>query len=399
MQERAPEPLLPAPPLQPVPRPRRPAARVQLAAVVRKEVRQTVRDRRMMFLLVAAPLIQTLLFGFAVDFDVDRVPTAVVDADGSAESRRHTRRLLADGTLRREVRAPSAAAALQAVDDGEVAAALVLPPGLGSDLLAERPAEVQVLLDGTDPNRANVVSGAVQRYFGEENEALLRERLQQRGATAPATVGVAPRILFNPGLRTPPFIVPGVMAMLLLIVTTIVTAMGLAREREMGTLEQVLVTPLRPLHLLAGKMAPFLVIGLVDVLLVLGFGTWLFDVPIRGSLLPLFLGAVLYLLSTLGVGLLISTVSGSQQQAFLGGFLFALPAILLSGVMTPIRGMPGWLQAATLLNPVRYFVELLRAVLLKGAGVAEVWPQLAALLVFGTLILGFATLRFRKRLA
>ena len=398
MQERSEQPVAP-PALRALPRPRRLSARVQLAAVVRKEVRQTVRDRRMMFLLVAAPLIQTLLFGFAVDFDVDRVPTAVVDADGSAESRRHTRRLLADGTLRREVRAPSAAAALQAVDEGEAAAALVLPPGLGADLLAERPAEVQVLLDGTDPNRANVVSGAVQRYFGEENEALLRERLQRRGQPVPASVGVAPRILFNPELRTPPFMVPGVMAMLLLIVTTIVTAMGLAREREMGTLEQVLVTPLKPLYLLAGKMAPFLVIGLVDVLLVLGFGTWLFDVPIRGALLPLGVGALLYLLSTLGVGLLISTVSGSQQQAFLGGFLFALPAILLSGVMTPVRGMPGWLQAATLLNPVRYFVELLRAVLLKGAGFAEVWPQLTALLVFGTLILGFATLRFRKRLA
>jgi ABC-2 type transport system permease protein len=382
----------------PPPAPRRIRARVQLAAVIRKEVRQTVSDRRMMFLLVAAPLIQTLLFGFAVDFDVDRVPTAVADLDRSEASREHTRRLLADGTLRQESLASSAEEALRSIDDGEVAAALVLPPRLGEELLAGRPAEVQVLLDGTDPNRATVVSGAVSRYFGEVSGALMSERLASAGARAPATVSAAPRVLFNPGLRTPPFMVPGVMAMLLLIVTTIVTAMGLAREREMGTLEQVLVTPLKPLYLLAGKMAPFLVVGLVDVMLVLGFGTWLFDVPIRGSLAPLALGALFYLLSTLGVGLLISTVSGSQQQAFLGGFLFALPAILLSGVMTPIRGMPGWLQTATLLNPVRYFVELLRAVLLKGAGLLDVWPQLLALLVFGVLILGTATLRFRKRL-
>jgi ABC-2 type transport system permease protein len=182
------------------------------------------------------------------------------------------------------------------------------------------------------------------------------------------------------------------------IVTTIVTAMGLAREREMGTLEQVLVTPLRPLQLLLGKMLPFVGIGLLDVLLVLGAGTWLFDVPMRGSLPVLALGALLYLMSTLGVGLLISTLSGSQQQAFLGGFLFVLPAILLSGVMTPIRGMPGWLQVVTLANPVRYFVEVLRAVLLKGAGLADVWPQLAPLAGFGTVLLALATLRFQRRL-
>ncbi|HET9452206.1 MAG TPA: ABC transporter permease [Aggregicoccus sp.] len=404
MEERAEEPVQPSA-LRALPRARRPSARVQLAAVIRKEVRKTVRDRRMMFLLLAAPLFQATLFGFAVDFDVDRVPTAVVDRDGSAESRRHTRRLLADGTLLRaqgHSGAPGAgrsvADAQRAVDEGQVAAVLVLPPRLGADLLAQRPAEVQVLLDGADPNRAGVVSGAVSRYFGEESEALLRERLRQRGVQAPASVSAVPRLFFNPSLRTPPFMVPGVMAMLLLIVTTITTAMGLAREREMGTLEQVLVTPLAPLYLLAGKMAPFLVIGLVNVLLVLGIGTWLFEVPIRGALPPLFAGTLLYLMSTLGVGLLISTFSGSQQQAFLGGFLFILPAILLSGVMTPVRGMPGWLQAATLLNPVRYYVELLRALLLKGAGAADVWPQLLALLLFGALILGFATLRFRKRL-
>ncbi|MBF5041605.1 ABC transporter permease [Aggregicoccus sp. 17bor-14] len=395
MQERSLEDLPSPTPLREVPAPPRISRRVQLRAVVRKEVRQTVRDRRMMFLLVMAPLIQTVLFGFAVDFDVDRVPTAVVDRDGSAESRLHTRRLLADGTLREQARAPSAEDAQRAIDEGQVAAALVLPPRLGRDLLAGRPAQVQVLLDGTDPNRANVVAGAVSRYFGEVNEGLMRERA---GAAAPGGVSAVPRVLYNPSLRTPPFMVPGVMAMLLLVVTTIVTAMGLAREREMGTLEQVLVTPLEPLSLLAGKMAPFFVIGLVDVMLVLAFGTWLFDVPLRGPLPVLALGALLYLLSTLGVGLLISTVSGSQQQAFLGGFLFTLPAILLSGVMTPVSGMPVWLQWATRLNPVRYFVELLRAVLLRGAGLAEVWPQLLALLVFGLAILGFATLRFRKRL-
>ena len=182
--------------------------------------------------------------------------------------------------------------------------------------------------------------------------------------------------------------------MLLLIVTTIVTAMGLARERESGTLEQVLVTPIRPIWLLLGKLLPFLVIGIVDVALLLAVGTWLFDVPLRGSFLVGLLGVVLYLFSTLGMGLLISTLSQTQQQAFLGGFLFVMPAILLSGVMTPIRAMPGWLQAITLVNPLRHFAEVIRGVLLRGAGLGELWFQLAMLVVIGGAVMSvpaFAT--------
>jgi ABC-2 type transport system permease protein len=381
----------------PAPARRAPSGRIQLAAVFRKEVRQTVRDRRMMFMLVMAPLIQTVLFGFAVDFTVDRVPAVVVDRDRSATSRDHARRLLADGTLRLEGEALSARAAEEELDDGRAAAVVILPAGLGADLAAGRPAEVQVVIDGTDPNRATVAAGAVQRYFGELGERLARERLEAAGR-APPQLRLVPRLAFNPELRTPPYVVPGIAAMLLLIVTTIVTAMGLSREREMGTLEQVLVTPIGPLWLLLGKMLPFVLIGLFDVLLVVAAGAWLFDVPIRGALPLLFGGALLYLGATLGVGLLISTVSTTQQQSFLGGFLFALPAILLSGVMTPIAAMPGWLQAVTWVNPVRWFAEVSRGVLLKGATAAELALPLLALALLGSAILAVATLRFRKRL-
>ena len=375
-----------------------PSARVQLAAVFRKEVRQTVRDRRVMFMLIVAPLIQTMVFGFAVDFDVDRVPTVVVDRDGSAESRLHARRLLADGTLRRVGTAASATAADLALDDGRAAAALVLPRRLGADLTAGRAAEVQVLLDGTDPNRANVAAGAVSRYFGEVGEALARERLVARGLPPPAQIEVVPRVAFNPGLKTSPYMVPGIAAMLLVIVTTIVTAMGLSREREMGTLEQVLVTPIRPALLLAGKMAPFIVIGLVDVALLMAAGTWIFGVPLRGALPVVLVGTLLYLMTTLGVGLLISTLSTTQQQSFLGGFLFVLPAILLSGVVTPIRGMPDWLQAVTWVNPLRYYAEVMRTTLMRGAGFAELWPQLLALALLGGAVLVAATRRFHERI-
>ena len=376
-----------------------PSGRLQVSAVFRKEVRQTIRDRRVMFMLVVAPLIQTVLLGAAVDFDVDRVPTLVVDRDQSAESREHARRLLADGTLLRTGGATSASQAVAEIDDGRAAAAVVLPPRLSEDLLAGRPAEVQVVLDGTDPNRASAAAAAATGYFGGVAERLVRERLRAAGRPEPAQISVVPRIAYNPRLKTAPYVVPGIAAMLLVIVTTLVTAMGLARERESGTLEQVLVTPIRPIWLLIGKLLPFLVIGFVDVGLLLAVGTWIFDVPLRGSLLVGALGVVLYLFSTLGTGLFISTVSQTQQQAFLGGFLFVMPAILLSGVMTPIRAMPGWLQAVTLVNPLRHFAEVIRGVLLRGAGLGELWFQLAMLAVIGASVMGLAAVRFRTQVA
>lgn len=376
-----------------------PSARLQISAVFRKEVRQTVRDRRVMFMLIVAPMIQTVVLGAAVNFDVDRVPALVVDRDGSAESREHARRLLADGTLRRAGTAGAAAEAALEIDAGRAAAAVVLPRGLGADLAAGRPADVQVLLDGTDPNRAAAAGAAASRYFGEVGERLARERLRAAGRPEPAQIAVAPRVAYNPRLKTAPYVVPGISAMLLVIVTTLVTAMGLARERESGTLEQVLVTPIRPVWLLLGKLLPFLVIGIVDVGLLLAVGTWLFDVPLRGSLLVGGLGVVLYLFSTLGMGLFISTVSRTQQQAFLGGFLFVMPAMLLSGIMTPVRAMPGWLQAITLVNPLRHFAEVIRGVLLRGAGLGDLWFQLAMLAVIGGAVMGLAAVRFRTQVA
>ncbi len=376
----------------------RPSVAVQLAAVFRKEVQQTVRDRRIMFMLLVAPLLQTIVFGFAVDFEVDRVATLVVDPDRSETSREDARRLLADGTLRPAGEEASAERASAAIDDGEAAAALVFRRPAEADRLSGSGQEVQVLLDGTDPNRSTVVSGAVGRYFAERGESLARERVQAAGATPPTQLRPVPRVAFNPRLKTAPYMVPGIAAMLLVIVTTFTSAMGLAREREMGTLEQVLVTPIRPLLLLVGKMAPFVVIGLVDVTLLIGVGTWLFDVPIRGSLGLLYLGTALYLLTTLGAGLLISTASASQQQAFLGGFMFTIPAVLLSGLMTPILAIPEWLRPLTLVNPLRWYAELMRGVLLRGAGIADLWVQLLVLLAIGLAILGAATLRFHRRL-
>lgn len=373
-------------------------ARRQVAAVFRKEVLQTIRDRRVMFLLIAAPLIQTVMFGYAVDFDVDRVPTVLVDQDRSDESALHARRVLADQTLRFAGEAGGVAQAERALDDGAAAAALIFTTGLARQLASQRPAEVQVLLDGTDPNRAMVASGAVSRYFGEVGEQLIRERLKAAGRPAPAQVALVPRVLYNPRLKSAPYIVPGIAGTLLVIVTTMVTAMGLSREREMGTMEQVLVTPIRPLWLLVGKLLPFLAIGIFDLLLLVGVGSWVFEVPLHGNPLVGATAVLLYVFSTLGVGLFISTVSQNQQQAFLGAFIFMMPAILLSGVMTPIRGMPGWLQVITWLNPLRHFAEVMRGVLLRGAGFTDLWFQLAFLATLGFGVMALAVSRFRTQL-
>jgi ABC-2 type transport system permease protein len=379
----------------------RPSRRTQLLAVVRKESLQTMRDKRMMAMLLVAPLLQLVVFGYAVDFNVDRIPTVIADLDQSAASRQHARELLADGTLREVGRAASVDEAEQALVRGDAAAVLVFPAGFERKLERGETAQAQVLIDGTDPNRGTVASAAVAGYFAQAGAKIAVDRAQRAGVALPRTGGISlvPRIWYNPTLASPPFMIPGVMAMLLVIVTTIVTAMGLAREREMGTLEQVLVTPIRPSVLLLGKLLPYVVIGFLDVGLALAVGSWLFNLPLRANLWLLAASTFAYLLSTLGVGLLISTVSRTQQQSFLGGFLFAMPAILLSGVMTPIRSMPGWLQAVTYLNPLRYYVEILRASLLKGAGLDDLWPRLLVLLAFGVVLLATASLRFRKRVA
>ncbi|MFT3925089.1 MAG: ABC transporter permease [Myxococcales bacterium] len=373
-----------------------------LYAVMLKEVRQTLRDRRMMALLVAAPAVQLVLFANAVQLDVDKVPTAVVDLDHSTQSRSHLQRVLADGTLRRVRDVAEPQTALRMLETGEAATVLVVPRGFEHDLVRGRGPSVQMVLDGSDPNRANVAGAAVSSYFAREAEASARKqgalRAAQLGLHRPQPeVSVRSRVLFNPALKTSVYMIPGVSAMLLLLVTTIIASMGLARERERGTLEQIQVTPVPALLLMLGKIIPFAVVGLFDFILAMVVGAYGFDMPLRGSPLSLLLATLLYLLNTLSIGLLISTVSSSQQQAFMGGFLFMLPAALLSGIMTPVRSMPAWLAPLTLINPLRHYAEILRALLLRGATLSDLRLQFLALTVMGVVVCTIAALRFRRQ--
>lgn len=374
---------------------------VQLRAVITKEIRQTIQDKRIVVMLTIVPIVQLVVFGFAVDLDVDRVPTVVIDQDQSPESREILAGLMADGTLSEVGRAFTMEEGITWLDDGDAAAVVLVPEGLARDMARGDPIIVQVVLDGTDPNRSGVAGGAASRFLGERGLELLSERLAllaPPGFKVP-TVEVRPRLKFNPRLKTAVFMVPGIAGMLLLIITTIITAMGLAREREMGTLEQVRVTPLPTPILMIGKVFPFVVVGLLDVTGAIGVGTWMFDVPIRGSLLLFYGVTALYLLTTVGMGMFISTVSETQQQAFIGGFMFILPAMLLSGTLTPLHAMPEWMRPLTLLNPLRFYMEAVRGILLKGTHASDLLPQIFALTVFGVGIMTLASLRFRKRLA
>lgn len=376
-----------------------------LWAVTKKEIRQTVRDRRVMFLLLGAPVIQLFVFGNAVVLDVDRVPTIVVDHDETSLSRELVTRMLADGTLIEAERSNSTDEAERALVEGRVSAAIIVPRGVTRSIVRANPhdpASVQVLIDGTDPNRSGVAASAASRFVQRRARELLEARIARLGFAAPniprpATLEV--RVLYNPQLETAIYMVPGIAAMLLLIVTTIVTAMGLARERENGTLEQILVTPVRPAVLIFGKMLPFAVIGLFDFALAMAVGAYAFDMPIRGSFLLLVLATSLYLVATLAAGLFVSTISHTQQQAFMGGFLFMLPAALLSGIMTPLHAIPSWLEPLTLINPLRHYAEIMRAVLLRGAGYEEIVPQLIALALIGAMLATTAAVRFRKTIA
>ena len=373
-------------------------------AVVRKEIRQITRDPRMIPMLVVAPVLQLIVFGYAVNFEVNRVETVVCDGDRTAQSRALVRSLEADGTFHDAGPARDCGRIEDEVVAGRAQAAVLVPRGFARDLAAERPVEIQVLVDGSNPTIGKFASVAVSGAVDLQSLKVMQERLARlrslRGGEIPLpAMQPEPRLYYNPQMKSPLFMVPGVAAMLLLLVTTIATAMGLARERELGTLEQVMVTPVRPGELILGKVAPFIAIGLLDVLATLTVGAWVFDVPIRGSLWLLALGTLLYLFSTVGLGLFISTVSRTQQQAFMGGFFTMMPAMLLSGVMTPVENMPSWLQPIAWVNPVKYYVEVQRGILLKAADIGDLWLPLTALFAFGVVILGLAVVRFRKRMA
>jgi ABC-2 type transport system permease protein len=338
------------------------------------------------------------LLGYAATTDITNSGLVVCDQDKTAESREFLRGFTASGYFITVGETDRPAEVDRFIAEGEARIALVLPRGFGKARLAKEPAPVQVILDGTDANTANILLGYATQIVASSAQSILATYSLQ-GGRIPARILPEPRIWFNPDLRSAHFMVPGVVAMVLMIITMTLTSLAVVKEKEIGTLEQLLVTPIRPAELIIGKLIPFVAIGFLDMLVVLALAHYWFGVPLRGSLVLLFGLSGLFILTTLGLGLFISTIARSQQQAMLiAQFFFFLPFIFLSGFTFPIANMPVVIQYITYLIPLRYFLDIVRGVFLKGASLRELWPQATALAVFGVTILSLSVLRFRRTL-
>ncbi len=366
-----------------------------------KEFIQVLRDPRMKAVLFVMPVVQLVVFGYAISTDVRHVPTAVFDRDQSVASRELISRFAGSNYFDIVEYVSEERRARQVVDEGRALALLRFEPGYENDLRAGRTAPLQMILDGTDSNTAGIVLNYAARIVGDYNDQVLRAQADrlQGAASGPGRVELRSRAWFNENLESRNFYVPGVIAVLVALITLLMTSMAVVREKEIGTMEQILVTPIRPVDFILGKTLPFALVSFVDVIVITLVGVLWFDVPVRGNLVLLFVSTALFLLTTLGTGLLISTVSQTQQQALMGTFFFYMPAMLLSGFMFPIANMPRVVQWLTLANPLRYFLVIVRGIFLKGAGFGILWPQMLGLAVLGALTLGFASRRFRKTLA
>ena len=366
--------------------------------LMRKEILELSRDPRLFGIVIIAPIIQLNILGYAATTDVKDIPLAIVDADRSTASRELIHRFEASTNFKIVAMLGSTREIDPYLDRGDAWMALSIPPDYGRTVASAGRTTLQIVADGTDSNSTGVAVGYAQTLIGRYVQDVV-------AAAAPGqrvTPLVQPEIQvwFNSRLESRDFMIPGIVALLLLVITTNLSAMAIVREKEIGTLEQLNVTPLARWELIAGKLIPYALIGIIDVVLVLVVAIYWFQVPMRGSLTLLFAMSCIYLLSTLGLGLFVSTISHTQQQAMMTSiFFFLTPMIYLSGFVFPIENMPSWIQPLTYLIPLRYFLVIVRGIFLKGVGLAALWPQALALFTWGLLVLALATIRSSKRLA
>ncbi|ACM20142.1 ABC transporter, membrane protein [Geotalea daltonii FRC-32] len=373
----------------------------RLKAMLIKEFIQVLRDRRMRFIIFVVPAVQTIVFGYAVNTDVRNVATAVYDLDNTRESRELVARFVSSGYFNVKEYIARESRVRDLVDRGKAKAVLRIDSGFGRTLGAGNTAPVQLILDGTDSNTAGIVLSHAVRIAARYSEDLQAGQLARSSGRvqSPGGVHLESRAWFNSNLESRNFYVPAVITNIVFIITMLLSSMAIVREKEIGTIEQIIVTPIRKTEFILGKTIPFVIIGFIDVGLISAVGAYWFDVPIRGSFTLLFAATGLFLMSSLGIGLLISTVSRTQQQAMMSAFMVIFPAMLLSGFAFPIENMPTPVQWLTLLNPIRYYLVIIRGIFLKGTGMDILWPQLAALAVLGLVILLFSVRRFRKTLS
>jgi ABC-2 type transport system permease protein len=371
----------------------------RLKQMLIKEFIQVFRDKRTRFVLFGPPIIQMLIFGYAATFEIHNVATVVLDLDHSQESRDLISRFTSSPYFDVQHQLTDYRQVGDFIDRGKATVALQINPGFAESLRKGQTAPLQVIVDATNSNTALIASGYSNQialgFAGDYQQDRINRISPQLIERIPS-VELEQRPWYNPELRSRWFFVPGIVGSLTLVLVVNLTAFAVVREREIGTLEQIMVTPIRPAEFILGKTLPFFLIGLFDVSLIAVVGTLWFQVPFRGQIPVLFTGAILFLLCMLGVGLLISTVSATQQQAMVTSFFFVMPAVTFSGFGFPISTMPQWLQYLTYASPLRYFLVVLRGTYLKGVGWDILWPQMLAMAALGVGLLGTAVLRFRK---
>jgi ABC-2 type transport system permease protein len=365
-----------------------------------KELIQTLRDKRMRYILIGPPILQLFVFGYAANLDVKHIRTAIRDLDQSVESRDLIGRfgsskyfdIVSFPNTPKEVK--------DLINQGEATVSIEIPTDFSRKLKKGDTATVQIILDGSESNTALIALGYANQILSEFSTQILVKRLNRAGMIGFEQAGVElqHRTWFNPNFESRLFYVPGVIASIAFLIPIILTAQAIVREREIGTLEQIMVTPIRSWELMIGKTLPFALIGLFDVIMIALVGVFWFEVPLRGNPLVLLSGAVLFLMSSVAIGLFISTICSTQQQAQISTFFFSMPAFILSGFAFPIENMPEWIQYLTYANPLRYFLIIIRGVFLKAIGLDILWPQMLALGVLGTLMILLSSLRFQKRL-
>ena len=372
----------------------------RLLALMRKETLQIVRDRRTLALVFIMPIMQLLLLGYAATSDVRNIPLAVLDQDKSPASRTLLDSFRTADYFREAFDVNSENELRSLIDSGRARTGLIIPPDYSSRLAAGQPAQVAFIIDGSDPTIAGTALAAATLIGQARATALTVERLAARGmavAAAPA-IEVRARVWYNPDLISAYYMIPALVGLILQFLTVILTATAIVRERERGTIEQLIVTPLTAAELIVGKLAPYVVIAFIDTLLILAGGVLLFGVPINGSLPLLLLLSGLFLISNLGVGLLISTATSTQQEAIIMAIFYNLPSMFLSGFIYPVAAMPRVLQFISYAIPLRYFLIVVRGIVLKAVGVRELWPEVIALSIFAVAVITAASARFQKRL-
>lgn len=372
----------------------------RIRQVVHKEFIQIRRDRRMLALVLVSPILQLLLFGYAATTDIREVSTIVVDQDRTRQSRNFLRAFEESGYFKVQYAASDPRDIAFLLDRGKALMALHIPHHFAGDLKRGRPARVQVVVDASDSNTAGIVMNYAEGAIGRFSGQVLKERADRLRIMAPRVPRIDNRLRawYNPDLKSVNYMVPGVVSLILLIVTTMLTSFAVVREREIGTLEQLIVTPLRPHELMIGKLIPFAVLGFVDVIFTVVVARAWFQVTLAGSLALLLGLSAVFLMTSLGLGLFISTVSRTQQQAMMTSFFIIQPSILLSGFIIPIENMPLPIQGLTYIIPMRYFVTIIRGVFLKGSGLSDLWQPTLTLLALGLILLAMGAWRFSRRM-